>query len=34
MSRPLRVEFADAVYHVTARGNANEAIFVDDDDRE
>ena len=33
MSRPLRVEFADAVYHVTARGNANEAIFVDDDDR-
>lgn len=33
MSRPLRIEFADAVYHVTARGDRREAIFEDDGDR-
>lgn len=33
MARPLRVEFAGAVYHVTARGNAGEDIFADDTDR-
>jgi REP element-mobilizing transposase RayT len=33
MARPLRIEFADAVYHVTARGNRQEPIFVDDHDR-
>ena len=33
MSRPLRVEFAGALYHVTARGNAREDIFRDDADR-
>ena len=33
MSRPLRLEFAGALYHVTARGNAREAIFRDDEDR-
>ena len=33
MARPLRIEFADAVYHVTARGNRQEPIFVDDADR-
>lgn len=33
MARPLRIEFADALYHVTARGNAKAAIFLDDDDR-
>ena len=27
MARPLRIEFADAVYHVTARGNRQEPIF-------
>jgi REP element-mobilizing transposase RayT len=34
MSRPLRIEFAGALYHVMARGNAREAIFADDDDRQ
>ena len=34
MSRPLRVEFAGALYHVTARGNAREKIFLDDADRQ
>jgi putative transposase len=34
MARPLRIEFAGAVYHVMARGNARETIFLDDEDRE
>lgn len=34
MARPLRLEFPGAVYHLTARGNARNAIFVDDEDRE
>lgn len=33
MSRPLRLEFDGALYHVTARGNARAAIFADDEDR-
>jgi len=33
MARPLRVEFKGAVYHVTSRGNAGQAIFLDDSDR-
>lgn len=33
MARPLRLEFAGALYHVTARGNARGDIFVDDADR-
>ena len=33
MSRPLRLEFAGALYHVTARGNRCEAIFLSDADR-
>ena len=33
MARPLRIEFAGALYHVTARGNAQAPIFLDDDDR-
>jgi REP element-mobilizing transposase RayT len=33
MARPLRIEFPGALYHVTARGNARQAIFLDDDDR-
>ena len=33
MSRPLRPEFAGAVYHLTARGNARGDIFADDEDR-
>lgn len=33
MSRPLRIEFADATYHVTARGNEQRDIFYCDEDR-
>jgi len=32
MARPLRIEFADALYHVTARGNGRQNIFHDDHD--
>ncbi len=33
MSRPLRIEYPGALYHVTSRGNRREAIFEDDEDR-
>ena len=33
MARPIRVEFAGAVYHVTARGNERRSIYRDDQDR-
>lgn len=33
MSRPLRLQFPGAVYHVTGRGNARQAIVADDGDR-
>jgi REP element-mobilizing transposase RayT len=33
MSRPLRIQFPGAVYHVTSRGDRREPIFVDDEDR-
>ncbi len=33
MSRPLRLEFEGAVWHVTARGNERREVFKDDDDR-
>lgn len=33
-ARPLRIEFPGALYHVTSRGNAKVAIFLDDADRE
>jgi len=33
MARPLRIEYAGAIYHVTARGNAGMAVFGDDADR-
>jgi len=29
MSRPLRIEYPGAVYHVTARGNADQPIFTE-----
>ena len=29
MARPIRIEYPGAVYHVTARGNARMAVFVD-----
>jgi REP element-mobilizing transposase RayT len=34
MARPIRLEFPDAIYHVTTRGNGGEDIFVDDQDRQ
>ena len=33
MSRPIRIEFPDALYHVTSRGDRREAIVEDDEDR-
>lgn len=33
MSRPLRIEFEGAVYHVTSRGDRREPIYRDDVDR-
>ena len=33
MSRPLRAECADAIYHVTSRGNQRNVIVADDADR-
>jgi len=34
MTRPLRIEFAGALYHVTSRGDGQEDIYLDDKDRE
>lgn len=34
MARPLRLEFAGALYHVTARGNRRELIFEDNEDHQ
>ena len=34
MARPLRLEFAHALYHVTSRGNRREDIYHDDADRQ
>ena len=34
MARPFRIEYAGAIYHVMSRGNARQAIFLNDDDRE
>jgi len=33
MTRPLRIELAGGLYHVTSRGDRREAIFFDDADR-
>ena len=33
MSRPLRIEFAGALYHVTSRGNERREIFFSEEDR-
>ena len=32
MSRPLRIQFAGAVYHVMNRGAARQATFLNDGD--
>lgn len=34
MTRPLRIEYPGAVYHITARGNEKKTVFKDDIDRE
>ena len=34
MARPLRLEFPNAVYHVTSRGDRRELIYRDDEDRQ
>jgi hypothetical protein len=31
MARPLRIEFAGALYHITSRGDRQEDIFETDD---
>jgi len=33
MTRPLRIQYEGALYHVTCRGNERKAIFKDDHDR-
>jgi REP element-mobilizing transposase RayT len=33
MARPLRIQFPGAIYHVVARGNARQQIFLQDTDR-
>jgi REP element-mobilizing transposase RayT len=33
MARSVRIEYAGAYYHVMARGNRRESIFLDDNDR-
>ena len=32
MTRPLRIEYPDAVYHITSRGNGRQDIFHDEQD--
>jgi putative transposase len=34
MARPLRIEYSEAIYHITSRGNARKKIYSDDEDRE
>jgi putative transposase len=34
MARPLRLEYAGAIYHVTARGNERKKLFYGEEDRE
>jgi N12 class adenine-specific DNA methylase len=33
MSRPLRIQYPGAFYHVACRGNEKKGIFRDDEDR-
>jgi REP element-mobilizing transposase RayT len=33
MTRPIRIEYENAVYHVTARGNERREIYRDNQDR-
>lgn len=34
MARPLRLQLAGALYHVTSRGDGQEDIYLSDTDRE
>jgi len=34
MARPLRLELAGGLYHVTSRGDGRDDIYLDDSDRE
>ena len=34
MARPLRIELAGGLYHITSRGDRRETIYRDDDDRQ
>jgi REP element-mobilizing transposase RayT len=34
MARQLRIEFENAFYHITSRGNLREKIFYDNQDKE
>jgi len=34
MARPLRIQYRDAYYHVTCRGNDRRSIYREDSDRE
>lgn len=34
MSRPIRIEFPGAIYHLTSRGHHQQNIFVDDEDKQ
>ena len=34
MARPLRLDLAGGLYHVTSRGGRREAIYIDEEDRE
>ena len=33
MARSIRIEYAGGIYHVMARGNRREDIYLDDEDR-
>ncbi len=33
MARPLRIEYAGALYHITSRGDRHEDIYRDNEDR-
>ncbi len=33
MTKPLKIEYAGALYHVTSRGDRRESIYHDDGDR-
>lgn len=34
MARPLRLEFAGAIYHLAGRGNARQKVFFSDADHQ